>query len=60
MGVGLYDGKKESAVRGESVSVGENGTGESVTVLPSAEEIVSEGDGGNVKNEDAKSDSDKT
>lgn len=57
MGVGLYDGKKESAVRGEGVGVGEDGTGQDITP---AEERISEGDGGNIKNEDARSDADKT
>jgi hypothetical protein len=55
MGVGLYDGKKESAVRGEGVGVGEDTTGQDIT-----EERISEGDGGNIKNEDARSDADKT
>ena len=59
VGVGLYDGKKESAVRGEGAGV-EDGTGQDVTILPSAEGIISEGDGGNTKNEDAKRDADKT
>ena len=58
MAVGLYDGKKESAVRGEGV--GEDRTGQDVTVLPSVEERTTEGDGGNNKNEDARSDADKT
>jgi hypothetical protein len=58
MGVGLYDGKKESAVRGEGV--GEDGTGQDITVTSAAEERTSEGDGGNIKNDDARSDTDKT
>ena len=49
IGVGLYDGKKESAVRGE-------GVGEDATVKDITEERINEGDGGNVKNEDARSD----
>ena len=54
IGVGLYEGKKESAVRGEGGSVGEDATGKDV-----AEERISEGDGGkNIKNEDARSDAD--
>lgn len=52
MGVGLYDGKKESAVRGEVVGVGEDRTGQDITILPSVEERISEGDGGIIKNED--------
>ena len=60
MGVGLYDGKKESAVRGEGVGIGEDRTGQDITILTSAEERVSEGNGGNIKNEDARSDADKT
>ena len=59
MAVGLYDGKKESAVRGEGVGV-EDRTAQDITVLPSAEEKTTEGDGGNKKSEDAKSDADKT
>jgi len=58
MGVGLYDGRKESAVRGEGVGVGEDRTGQDIPA--SAEERVGEGDGGNIKNEDVKSDADKT
>ena len=60
MGVGLYDVKKESAVRGEGVGVGvgEDRTGQDITILAPAEE--SEGDGGNIKNEDGRSDADKT
>ena len=49
IGVGLYDEKKESAVRGE-------GVGEDATVKDITEERINEGDGGNVKNEDARSD----
>ena len=59
MAVGLYDGKKESAVRGEGVGV-EDRTAQDITVLPSAEEKTTEGDGGNKKSEDVKSDADKT
>ena len=59
MSVGLYDGKKESAVRGEGVGVGEDRTSQDITIL-TAEERTSEGDGGNIKNEDARSDADKT
>ena len=58
IGVGLYDGKKESAVRGEGVGVGEDGSGQDNTIP--AEERISEGDGGNTKNEDARNDADKT
>lgn len=59
MGVGLYDGKKESAVRGEGAGVSEDGTGQDIAIL-TPEERISEGDGGNIKNEDARSDADKT
>ena len=58
LGVGLYDGKKESAVRGEGVGVGQDGTGQDLTIL-NAEERTSEGDGANIKNEEARSDADK-
>lgn len=54
----MYDGKKESAVRGEGA--GKDGTGKDVTILPPVEGKISEGDGGNNKNEDARSDADKT
>ena len=62
IGVGLYDVKKESAVRGEGVGVGvgEDRTSQDVTILAPAEERISEGDGGNIKNEDGRSDADKT
>jgi len=59
MGVGLYDGKKESAVRGEGVGVSEDGNGQDMTILTPSEEKISEGDGGKIKNEDARSDGDK-
>jgi hypothetical protein len=59
MGPGSYDGKKESAVRGEGVGVGDDGTGQDMTI-PTSEKRKSEGDGGNIKNEDEKSDADKT
>jgi hypothetical protein len=60
LGVDLYDGKKESAVRGEGVGVGKDGTGGEVTILPSIEGKTSEGDGGNNKNEEARSEAEKT
>lgn len=65
MGAGSYDGRKESAVRGQSVGVGGGGgEGEAtldIPILISPEERIGEGDAGNVNNnEEVSGDPDKT